>query len=273
MSNRRPGCSFNLCNFTFVNGKGCAMPATSSGFCVSHTIKRSRATHREDELTGLFRMTGNAGYFSHLDINHALGVLFDALGDNHISTRRAATLAYIANLLIRTQAGTRHEADHYDDDLDAQERVLQAKFPDIFGEPGTPFIPGPDPDEEESEIPQQGPDLETQPAAKAVATQNSTEERSTTSIAAQPTTEAIPIKVTPATDALESQSDKPAQEIETAEANKTTQEETAEENRIDLQPDEDPEYPDATAIQIQEMKVAELVLQQLTGHARRRRRR
>ncbi|HTZ46776.1 MAG TPA: hypothetical protein VMH20_04250, partial [Verrucomicrobiae bacterium] len=56
-------------------------------------------------------------YITQIDINHVLGKLFDALAANRISTKRATSLAYIADLLMRSQGGAKQEARCWDLDL------------------------------------------------------------------------------------------------------------------------------------------------------------
>jgi len=62
---------------------------------------RRRSVQRTGEPFGAF--------LSQAEINQALGKLFEALAANRISPKRAATLAYIAYLLLQAYAGLKAE--------------------------------------------------------------------------------------------------------------------------------------------------------------------
>ena len=130
MSNRRPDASYNLCNFKFANGKFCTMPAhpNHDGLCLNHATIHRRTFHREDDLVK--ELASPAGDFiTQIDINHVLGKLFEALAANRISPRRAATLAYIAHLLIQSQKGAKNEANRWEIDGNIFRRLVEIKYP------------------------------------------------------------------------------------------------------------------------------------------------
>ena len=111
MTTTRAENPFDLCQFQFANGKCCGMPAHPkyNGLCLNHGTIHSRANAREDELYNLL-VSPAGGILSQEEIHQALGKLFEALAANRISTRRAATLAYIAYLLLQAHAGLKAEA-------------------------------------------------------------------------------------------------------------------------------------------------------------------
>jgi len=63
--------------------------------------------------------------------------------------------------MMRSQVGARYEAEHYKDEMHIQQLVIQAKYPGIHGEPGTPFIDPDAPDEDQSDEAQESADVET----------------------------------------------------------------------------------------------------------------
>jgi hypothetical protein len=111
MTIKRTDTPYDLCQFQFANGKLCGMPAhpNYNGLCLNHGTIRMRATVREDDLYNELASPSGA-FLSQAEINQALGRLFEALAANRISTRRAATLAYIAYLLLQAYSGLKAEA-------------------------------------------------------------------------------------------------------------------------------------------------------------------
>lgn len=111
MSNQRIDPNYDLCQFQFANGKCCGMPAHPkyNGLCLNHGTIHKRATMREDDLYNELASPSGA-FLSQAEINQALGKLFEALAANRISTRRAATLAYIGHLLLQAYSGLKAEA-------------------------------------------------------------------------------------------------------------------------------------------------------------------
>jgi len=130
MSDQKPDPFFDgLCKFEFADGRHCRMPAhpEHKGYCLSHAAARRRSFHREDDLIEeLSSPTGD--YFSQIDINHVLGRLFEALAANRVSPRRAATLAYIGQLLLRSQKGAHFEANNWNNELKTLEKICSLKY-------------------------------------------------------------------------------------------------------------------------------------------------
>jgi hypothetical protein len=111
MTVKRADNPYDLCQFQFANGKCCGMPAHPkyNGLCLNHGTIHSRANAREDDLYNLL-VVPSGGLLTQEEINRALGKLFEALAANRISTRRAATLAYIGHLLLQAYSGLKAEA-------------------------------------------------------------------------------------------------------------------------------------------------------------------
>ncbi len=111
MTIKRAENPYDLCQFQFANGKCCGMPAHPkyNGLCLNHGTIHSRANAREDDLYNLLVSPSN-GLLTQAEINQALTRLFEALAANRISTRRAATLAYIGHLLLQAYSGLKAEA-------------------------------------------------------------------------------------------------------------------------------------------------------------------
>jgi hypothetical protein len=111
MTIKRSDNPYDLCQFQFANGKCCGMPAhlKYNGLCLNHGTIHKRSNAREDDLYNELASPSGA-FLSPAEINQALGKLFEALAANRISTRRAATLAYIGHLLLQAYSGLKAEA-------------------------------------------------------------------------------------------------------------------------------------------------------------------
>ncbi len=148
MSNARPADPFNLCQFTFANGRMCGLPAhpKHDGLCLNHARAMSfKQEPREQDLSREICSLAE-DYITQIDINHVLGKLFDALAANRISHKRAACLAYIADLLLRSQEGAKREASRWAQDLPTYKALLSLKYPK--GHPKHPDTPADDPEPE-----------------------------------------------------------------------------------------------------------------------------
>ncbi|HET7106360.1 MAG TPA: hypothetical protein VFI38_06100 [Candidatus Acidoferrum sp.] len=106
MTTKRASSPFDLCKFVFASGSGCCMPSIPSlnGYCRSHgdLLKpRPPVEHNEDLLheIGLFETDPP----SEEDVHRAMARVFRALAANRISTRRAATFGYLAQLLLTSR--------------------------------------------------------------------------------------------------------------------------------------------------------------------------
>jgi hypothetical protein len=88
------------CQHRFANYKQCRLPASSPElpFCPQHA-KNIQPIERDLSA----KLLKNSQDFQTAQgINFALGNLYDLVAQNRISTRRAAVLAYINSLLLRT---------------------------------------------------------------------------------------------------------------------------------------------------------------------------
>ena len=111
MTIKRAENPYDLCQFQFANGKCCGMPAHPkyNGLCLNHGTIHSRANVREDDLFNYMAIPSGA-VLTQEEIQRALARVFEALAANRISTRRAATLAYIGFLMLQTYSGLKAEA-------------------------------------------------------------------------------------------------------------------------------------------------------------------
>jgi len=133
MSNKRPSKS-TLCTYTFSNGNSCRMLAhpDHGGLCYHHAT--SNPSDREDDLAFEFAETGEGEFISAIDINHAVGCLFQALAENRISPRRAMALANVARILLKSQRDAIKEAEYWPEESEMQRRILRIKFPGTYGD-------------------------------------------------------------------------------------------------------------------------------------------
>ena len=89
-------------------GRRCRMPVSDpvSGFCFHHAAQQKKENDAADLSAAL---TGNSEEFRTVEgINQSLGELYKLLAQDRISPRRAAVLAYISNLLLRTVTAMEH---------------------------------------------------------------------------------------------------------------------------------------------------------------------
>lgn len=90
------------CQHLFVNGTRCRLlvPNADALFCPLHA-KRPDQEHELADLSAI--LTRDCRDFQTAQgINHSISELYLLLAQNRISSRRAAVLAYIASLLLRT---------------------------------------------------------------------------------------------------------------------------------------------------------------------------
>ena len=135
MTTKRSNSPFDLCNFVFANGSGCCMPSIPSlnGYCRSHgdVLKpRPPVEHNEDLLLeiGLFENDPP----SEDDVHRAMSRVFRALAANRISTRRAATFGYLAQLLL-TSKGSKQARQTSHDLSNAFLKTLDLAYNPKFG--------------------------------------------------------------------------------------------------------------------------------------------
>lgn len=87
------------CQHRFANYKQCRLPAAPpSPFCLQH----ARLAPPIEEDHSYFLLKSSQDFQTAQGINFALANLFELVAKNRISSRRAAVLAYIGSLLLRT---------------------------------------------------------------------------------------------------------------------------------------------------------------------------
>src|SRR6266581_3191851 len=90
------------CQYRTASGRRCRMAISEphSGLCSKHAAERQQDLDQADLAAALI---GDIEEFrSAADINHSLGELYKLQARNKITPRRAAVMAYTANLLLRT---------------------------------------------------------------------------------------------------------------------------------------------------------------------------
>ncbi len=99
------------CTHLTPTGRQCRLPVpdAQSPFCFRHTQLR----HQHFQLADLSPdLVGQLTDFkSAADINQVLSKLLILLSQNRVSPRRAAVIAYVTSLLLRTLPAIEHEAD------------------------------------------------------------------------------------------------------------------------------------------------------------------
>jgi len=79
------------------------------GLCLNHGTLSRRAANREDDLYNDMCIPAGES-LTQEEIQRALARVFEALAANRISTRRAATLAYLGFLMQQSYSGLKAEA-------------------------------------------------------------------------------------------------------------------------------------------------------------------
>ena len=89
------------CAHRTAGGRQCRLPASDahSGLCPQHHAAQKQQ-QEEDHFDFLIR--NNQGFQTAQGINFSLGNLYALLAQNFISPRRAAVLAYVSSLMLRT---------------------------------------------------------------------------------------------------------------------------------------------------------------------------
>ena len=115
------------CQHRFANGMQCGVPLVSEDvhFCVRHA-KLAQNQPAEQDLSGVL-LRVSQDFQTAQGINFSLAMLFELLAKNRISARRAAVLAYIGSLLLRT-----HPAIDADRKADIKDPT---KWPDSTPDP------------------------------------------------------------------------------------------------------------------------------------------
>src|SRR5436190_13977730 len=101
-ANSNPCNTSARCQHEFENGTRCRLPVPSadSAFCPRHARLGQNQPAEEDFREKLLK--NSQDFQTAQGINFALGNLYDLVAQNRISARRAAVLAYINSLLLRT---------------------------------------------------------------------------------------------------------------------------------------------------------------------------
>jgi hypothetical protein len=105
MTTKRQDSPFtNLCNFRFADGRQCTMTSLNpiNGYCRSHSTLNPERPPIEADLSSqmekFYSFTNED-----LDVHRALEEVFLSLAANRISYRRAASLAYLGQLLLMSE--------------------------------------------------------------------------------------------------------------------------------------------------------------------------
>ena len=104
------------CQYRTASDRRCRMAISEphSGLCSKHAAERERDRDQADLAAALI---GDIEEFrSAADINHSLGELYKLQARNKITPRRAAVMAYTANLLLRTLPAIYAEQNAEQDD-------------------------------------------------------------------------------------------------------------------------------------------------------------
>jgi hypothetical protein len=104
------------CRQRSPSGRRCRMAVSDpdSGLCPKHAVEHQKDLDQADLAASLI---GNIEEFrSAADINHSLGELYKLQARNKITPRRAAVMAYTANLLLRTLPAIARETTPADDE-------------------------------------------------------------------------------------------------------------------------------------------------------------
>jgi hypothetical protein len=94
------------CDYHFPSGRQCRLSGSNanSGFCPRHALEER---HNSD-LTELLN-TAHDKFRSPSGIHASLSELFTLLAENRVAPRRAAVLAYISSLMLRTLPAIQQE--------------------------------------------------------------------------------------------------------------------------------------------------------------------
>ena len=104
------------CQYRTASGRRCRMAVSDphSDLCHKHAAERQQNLDQADLAAALI---GDIEEFrSAADINHSLGELYKLQARNKITPRRAAVMAYTANLLLRTLPAIYAEQNAEQDD-------------------------------------------------------------------------------------------------------------------------------------------------------------
>ncbi len=126
------------CQHRTASGRRCRMPVSDpdSGLCAKHAADLHGELDQADLAAVL---VGDIQEFRDaLAINHTLGELYKLQARNKISPRRAAVMAYTANLLLRTVL-----AISRDNHVQPQQEPIELDFTHWPGPPDADGLKGP----------------------------------------------------------------------------------------------------------------------------------
>jgi len=117
MTTKRSDTDFDLCQFKYADGRYCANPADSRfhGLCRSHgELEKFSKSPPVETNEFLFLEPFQNDPPSEEEVHSALAVAFRALAANQISTRRAAALGYLGQLMLlrKSSKADRETQDH-----------------------------------------------------------------------------------------------------------------------------------------------------------------
>lgn len=100
----------SLCSFTFSDGRRCRTPRSGihSQFCHFHA-RRDAQLRAGENLGRDVSYFFSGDYLSACDLNAALGRLFAAVAQGHVTPRTARTLAYLGQTMVQTIHLSREE--------------------------------------------------------------------------------------------------------------------------------------------------------------------
>ncbi|HTZ32419.1 MAG TPA: hypothetical protein VMH31_08175 [Methylomirabilota bacterium] len=137
----------NMCHFTFADGRRCTMPGfpDDMGLCYYHgqKVRERRDTREAGRQIAEFLDTD---VLTATDLSSTLSALFAATVQGYIKPKMAASLTYLANLMLQTQKLAKEEyLDAFEDPW--AEIVVQsntfAPAPAALDEPGNSSNPAP----------------------------------------------------------------------------------------------------------------------------------
>ena len=117
----------DLCRFAFSDGRHCRMPRWDNHdlYCLHHARDEQPLLGADQVAQELVSLSGDFKTAS--DVNHVLGKLFSLRVKNLISRRDAATLTYMAQLMLQSLPGVRREIISYSS-IAGWESTLESVF-------------------------------------------------------------------------------------------------------------------------------------------------
>jgi hypothetical protein len=167
----------NRCTFAFADGRQCKLPQSEDdmGLCYFHARKYlDRMKAREAGLR-ISKFLNNR-VLTASDFNSALAALFSATALGYMKPKAAATLAYLAQIMLQTQRLAKEEYLHAYQ-APWQEAVQRsatfnpsaAPSPEPALDPNAPYTPAPLPPIS-AELPSSTPQPETSPPDEPLTT-------------------------------------------------------------------------------------------------------